>query len=112
MKTLIAKNYVFISGLLSSLALVLQQAIVADHIDWKAIAFACLVSILGFIANQWKAKGLTVTGLIGSVSGALYTLFQRGDITISELILASLVAILTTMSSGLSAYAPQQPKQP
>lgn len=103
----IQRNYVVLSALLSALSLVLTDALKNGATDWKAMGFAGLVALLGVLANSWKGKGLTVTGLIGSVSGAIVTILNDGNTTWNEIILASLVAIITTASSGLSAFGPQ-----
>lgn len=110
MKQFIKDNIVLISGLVSAITLVLTDALTSPEMHLGTIGFGALVAVLSVLANQWKGKGLTVTGLVGSVAGAIVTIVSQNTFTWRELLLASLVAVLTTFSSGLSAYANNQSK--
>jgi hypothetical protein len=98
MKNFIAKNWVFISGLLASLTVTLQQFIGQSEISWKAIGFAVLMTVLSYAANQWKGKGISFTGIIGTLSGVFITVQQTGAFNWNQFVLYSLVAILAAAS--------------
>ncbi len=108
MKDFIVKNYVFVMGLLSALVLVLQQTTASGETNWKSIGFAALIAVLGVIANQWKGKGITVTGIIGTVAYAFVQVYNTGQFTWQNFGVLSLLAVMTSLVEGLKSYAPKQ----
>ncbi|MBK7885111.1 MAG: hypothetical protein IPJ81_16000 [Chitinophagaceae bacterium] len=101
MKYFVQKNYVFVSAILSALILVLQQFIGATSIDWPAISYAAFVAIAGTVANEWKGKGITIAGIIGTVANTFITVENTGNFTWDQFVLSVLVAILTAFVTSL-----------
>lgn len=101
MKYFIQKNYVFISAIVSALILTLQQFIGTTSIDWPAIAYAAFVAIVGTVANEWKGKGITIAGIIGTVANTFITVENTGNFTWDQFMLSVLVAVLTAFVTSL-----------
>lgn len=97
----INNNKVLVSALISALVLVLQQALQSGSTNWKAIGFAALIAVIGVIANQWKGKGLTILGIIGTLAGVFHTIWTTGTFTWNEFILSALLAILSAVAASL-----------
>lgn len=104
MKKFIAQNVVIISGILSALTLVLQQAISNHSTDYKAIGIAAIVAILSFIANAWKGQGITFFGIVATLAGVFVQQYNGTAMDWNTFALAALFAITTTLSSGLNAF--------
>jgi hypothetical protein len=98
MKNFFQKNYVFIAGLLGSIGLVLQQFIGEQEISLKVVGFAVLMSVLSFLANQWRGKGVTITGIIGTLSFAFISVQNTGHFTWSQFVLAAVLALLSAVA--------------
>ena len=89
-------NKVFILGLLSALAVVLQQFLGVETVDWLALGFAAFIAILSYIANEWRGQGMTILGIIGTVAGVLSSNLIYGQhLDWGKLILLILAAIIT-----------------
>ncbi len=93
-KTFLGSNKVFILGLLAALAVALQQFIGEAAVDWKSVGLAGGMAILSYIANQWRGQGLTITGILGTLSYVFISNWGGGHIDWSQMILMSVVAIL------------------
>ncbi|MFZ4056993.1 MAG: hypothetical protein ACOYKE_02590 [Ferruginibacter sp.] len=104
MKSFIGKNRVMIGAVLSALLLVLQQFTGVSAIDWKAIGFAALIAVLGVFANSWKGKGITLVGIVGSVSNAFVVVYQTGVFSWNTFILSATIALLSAFIESLKAY--------
>lgn len=102
MKSWILKNKVFVSGFLMSITLVLQQALANHTADLKALGFALLIGVLGYVGNQWKNAGLSVTGIIGTVAFTFVNINATGKFTWWEFIATSLLAIITVAAGSLA----------
>jgi len=93
MKNFIEKNWVFISGLISAIVVVLQQYTGGGEADLKVVGFAVLMAVLSYFGNQWKGQGLSVLGIIGTLAWTFQTELADGHISGTQLILQTLVAI-------------------
>lgn len=106
MKNFISKNKVLFAALVSALILVLQQAMTSQATDWKAIGWAALIALLGVIGNQWKGKGISVTGIIGTLAYNFTTIYQSGGkFSWDQFILTSVIALLMVLSASLAPEA-------
>lgn len=104
MKDFISKNRVFLSGLLSAIMLVLQQFLQAGPVSWKAFGLAIIVTILSYVANEWKAKTASILGIIGAVSSAIVLQLQSGrPLNWAEVGIVLAMALLGYFSEGLRA---------
>jgi hypothetical protein len=101
MKKWISDNAVFLSALLSAIIVSLQQALSNSVIDWKAIGWALIVVVLGTIGNQWKGKGLSLSGIVGTVAYNFVTIWQTGTFTWSQFILTTVIALLMLITATL-----------
>lgn len=92
-------NKVFILGLLSAIAVVLQQFLGTSAIDWLAVGYAVGIAILSFIANQWRGQGMTILGIIGTLA---YVFSQNIAIGVplnwGNILMLSLTAILSALA--------------
>lgn len=94
MKNFIKANWVFVSGLISALVLTLQQFLGNGDTNWSAIALAALITVIGYMANTWRGKGVSLTGIIGTISYAFITVWNTGHFTWSQFLLSALIAVL------------------
>lgn len=97
------KNWVFISGLISAIVVVLQQYTSGNPADLKVVGFAVLMAILSYVANQWRGKGVTVAGIIGVLAATFSTIQLGQHIEWTQLILQAVVAI------GMAVAPPPKP---
>jgi hypothetical protein len=107
MKYFIQKNYVFVVGLLSAISLFLEQAISTQQADLKVIGLGALMVIIGYVANQWKGGGYTITGIIGSLAVVFLQLHQTGHVDWTMFALLSATKIMAALTSSLQAYKPK-----
>lgn len=95
-KDFLMSNKVFILGLISALAVVLQQALVEPSINWPTMAFGAGIAVLSYIANQWRGQGVTLFGIIGTVAYVISTTIAYGvPIEWGKLLIAIILAILS-----------------
>ena len=112
-KVFIAVNQVFVSGLLSALILVLQQFQGEGPLDPKALGTATLLAIIGVVANNFKGKGITVVGILGTLAGVFQTIHSTGTFTLNEFILSSAIALLlAVMKTVAPEHVPTPEKTP
>lgn len=98
MKAFFLKNKVFILGLLSAIAVVWQEAS-SSTADYKAIALACGLAVLSYVANAWRGAGITITGIIGILATVFINNYTAGQhINWMQMIGAFLAAILAAAS--------------
>ena len=97
-QTFIQKNKVFLLGLLSAIALTVQQFATQPEVDYKVIGYAAIMAILSFIANQWRGQGVTVMGIIGTLAGAFVTIQSTGHFTWNQFILSAIAALLAAVA--------------
>ena len=106
MKKWILANKVFLSALISAVIVSLQQALSKATTDWKAIGWALVIVILGTIGNQWKGKGVSITGIIGTVAYNFVTIWQTGTFTWGQFSLTTVVALLMMVADTLQPQSP------
>lgn len=105
MKTFLQKNYVLVAGIIAALVLTLQQFLGKGAIDAKALGLSALVAVIGVIANQWKGKGVTITGIIGNVAYSFVSIYNTGTFSWTEFGITAGLTILLALSEGLKSYA-------
>lgn len=98
MKNFLSDNKVVIAAIISAVVLVLQQALSAPPINWKAMGMAALIAVLGVLSNQWKGKGLTIMGIIGNLSYAFISIQSTGTFSWEQFGIQALLALLTTLA--------------
>lgn len=97
-KQFIDDNKVFLIGLAGALALALQQFLGTPEVNFPAVGFAALIAILSYFAKEWRGQGVTILGIIGTVSGVFVQLQQAGTFTWNQFFLASVAAILSAVA--------------
>ena len=107
MKYFIKNNYVFLVGLLSAISLFMEQAISQQHTDIKVILTGVLMAVIGYVANTWKGAGVTITGIVGSLSMVFIQLHQTGSIDWTMFALLSITKVMAAITSSLHAYKPK-----
>lgn len=98
MNKLLSKNWVFISGLLASLAVALQQFIVPGPVEWKAVGYAAMMAVLSYLANQWRGQGVSFTGIVGTLAYTFVTISSAGTFSWGQFILSGIVAVLSAVA--------------
>jgi hypothetical protein len=95
------KYKVFLLGLLGAIGVSLQELLTtnAGTVDFKVYGFALLMAILSYVANQWRGQGVTILGVLGTLSGVFVSMQQVGGFTWSQFIVLSLAAILSAVAS-------------
>lgn len=90
------KNKVFILGLLGAAALTLQQFVGQpdDDVKLKAVGFALLMTVLSFLARNWRGQGLSIAGIIGNLAGVFVTIQETGQFSWVQFILQGIIAII------------------
>lgn len=114
-KQFVQKNAVLVSGCLSALVLVLQQAIPALHqgeTSLKAIAYAALLAVIGVFANQRKGKGFTLTGILMTVAGVFHNNATSGVFTWNEFLLSAALAIVLAAMESFGSLTNTPPAPP
>lgn len=94
MKKFLKENQVALFSALVAVGMVLQQALGDAEMSWVAIGYAALVAGLGRIANAWRGKGLTLLGIIGTVSYAFTDVAMGGEFSWRQFILSTLIAFI------------------
>jgi len=94
------KYKVFILGLLGSIAVSLQELLTTNSADadLKVYGFAILMTALSYIATQWRGKGITILGILGTLSSVFVTMQQTGNFTWTQFITFSVAALLAAVA--------------
>lgn len=94
------KNQVFLTGIASALTLALTQFISKPEgeIDWKVIGIAALIGIASYVGNEWRGKGVTVTGFIGVVAYTFYSVYATGTFSWNQFILSCVIGFLALVA--------------
>lgn len=98
MKQFLMANKVFITGLITSVVVVLQQYLSQPTVDYKVVGFAALVAALSYVANQWRGQGMTIVGIIGTLAGAFVTVSSTGTFSWHQFFLSALGAVLAAVA--------------
>jgi hypothetical protein len=95
-QTFLVKYKVFLTGLAGAIALSLNQLLsAAGHTDdLKVYLYAALMAILSYISTQWRGQGMSITGVIGTLSYVFVNMYNSGTFTWTQFMLAAFVAIL------------------
>jgi hypothetical protein len=109
--TWIKDNKVFFLGLLGAIAVALQQFIGTPTIDWLTVGYAVGIAGLSYIANQWRGQGMTILGIIGTLAWTFVETWQGGKIDWKQLIIMSVVAILTAVSPSAKPKTYEKPTE-
>lgn len=96
----LVKYKVFLTGLAGAIALALNQLLsTSGHSeDLKVYLYAALMAILSYVSTQWRGQGMTITGVIGTLSYVFVNMHNSGTFTWTEFMLAGFVALLGIVS--------------
>lgn len=94
MKQFIQNNKVFILGLLASAAVTLQEFVSQPDVNYRVVGFAIIMSILSYLAKEWRGQGLSITGIVGNLAAVFITVHQTGEFTWMQFALQSIIAII------------------
>ena len=94
------KYKVFLSGLLGAIGVSLQELLTTTSgtVDWKVYGFALLMAVLSYFANQWRGQGITVLGILGTLSGVFVATQQAGGFTWTQFVILSIAAMLSAVA--------------
>jgi len=96
----LSKYKVFLSGLAASIAVALNQLLSSSghSQDLKVYLFAGLMAALSYVSTQWRGQGVTILGIVGTLSGVFVTMQQTGNFTWNQFIMFSVAAILSSVA--------------
>lgn len=99
-ETFWSKNKVFILGLASSLALALNEFLSKPHEDqsMKVYLIAALMAVLSYVAKEWRGKGVTIVGIIGTLASVYLSLQTTGTFTWNQFLMSAIAAILAAVA--------------
>jgi len=100
MRTFLNKYKVFLSGLAAAVAVSLNQLLstTGHSQDLKVYLFATLMAALSFISTQWRGQGITIFGIVGTLSGVFVTMNQTGTFSWQQFIMFGVAAILSSVA--------------
>lgn len=98
MKQFLQKNQVFLSGILSAIAVSLQQFLGKPSIDYKILGLALAIGVGGYLGNQLRGKGISVAGLLGIGGTTIATIAQTGTITWAQFGISFVAGLLTLVA--------------
>lgn len=92
------KNKVFWTGLLSAVALVVQQLLLQNDgnaIDWPAIGLAALIAGGGYVATTLRGQNMSVwVAIIGNIIWAGIEVYNTGDFTWDQFAKHAIIAVI------------------
>lgn len=91
-------NKVMIVGLLSAVALALNEIFVKGDYNTKALVFSAFIAALSFLANNLRGQWSTIAGILGTSLSTYLTMDQTGTISWPQLILQAVIAILAVVA--------------
>lgn len=101
MNTFWDKYKVFILGALGSIALAIEPFATnaPNDVKWKVVGFAALMGLLSFFAKEWRGQGLSIIGVLGSLSAAFVTVYNTGNFTWNQFILQAIIAAIAAVGA-------------
>jgi hypothetical protein len=82
MKSTFLNDYkVLIIGLLSAVALALNEVFKTGGASTKALVFAAFVAAVSFLANNLRGQWATIAGIVGTTLTTYITMEQNGTIS-------------------------------
>lgn len=94
------KYRVFLAGLAGSIALAVNQYLsTSGHSDdLKVYLYAIVMAGLSYIATQWRGQGMTITGVVGTLSYVFVNMHNSGTFTWTQFMLSAFVALLAMVA--------------
>ncbi len=93
-QTFFNENKVLIFGLLSAVALTLNEMFGAGEASPKVLVFAGLVAAASFLAKNLRGQWATIAGLVGTAITTYLTMEQQGSISWAQLVLQVVIGFL------------------
>lgn len=99
-KAFFVKYKVFLTGLAGAIALSLNQLLSSGNnsSDLRVYLYAAVMAILSYIATQWRGQGMSILGVIGTLSGVFVNMQNSGTFTWTQFCLYGIVALLAIVS--------------
>lgn len=91
-------NKVLIIGLLSAIALALNELFMKGESSTKALVFAAFIAALSFLANNLRGQWATIAGILGTSVATYVTMDQSGTISWAQLIMQAVIALLAVVA--------------
>lgn len=91
-------NKVLIIGLLSAVALAMNELFVKGQSSTKALVFAAFIAALSFLANNLRGQWATIAGILGTSLATYVTMDQTGTISWPQLIMQAVIALLAVVA--------------
>lgn len=95
------RNKVFISGLVSALAMTLQQILAEqpEGYNYRVFITAGLIAVGSYIGNAWRGKGVTIAGFLSIAGTAIATVLSTGHFTWAQFGFSVITGFLALVSA-------------
>jgi ABC-type branched-subunit amino acid transport system permease subunit len=91
-----------IAAILGAIALILQQYVGKEDVDFKVIGFAVLIAVLGVVSVYLKGKTSSIAVILGTVGYTLYDMLSGGTFTWEQFIITGLLAVITVLAPSIT----------
>lgn len=106
-ETFLQGNKLFIFGVISAVALDVQQYFQSDKFQWEVVIFSAIIAGLSFAAKTLTGKISSLFGIAGTTITSLSVVATGGHINIPYLTSMTLIAVVSVFSGGASSIKPQ-----
>lgn len=93
-------NKLFIIGLISAIAININQYFTSDKIQWEVVVFSGIIAGLSFAAKNLSGKIASLFGIAGTTVTSISVVATGGMINIPYLVSLTLLAVLSVFSGG------------
>lgn len=94
MKSFFNKYKVLIIGLLTAVALPLNDLITTGETSAKVLAFASVTALLSYAARNFRGQWATIAGFLGTTVATYLTMQENGSVSWAQLVLQLLLQLL------------------
>jgi hypothetical protein len=89
---------VVIVGLVSAVALALNELFIQGEASTKVLAYAAFLAALSFLAKNLRGQWATISGIVATALSTYITQEQSGSISWPQIILQAVIAFLAVVA--------------
>ena len=104
-------NKVFFLGVLGAIGIAIQQFLGGASVDWKVVGFAAVVAGLSYAAKNLTGTLASLLGILGTTIATISTVASGGHVSWGQLVLSTLVAVITVVTGGAQTTKVDTTKQ-
>ena len=98
MKPFWDKHKVFIVGLLSAVALALNELMTSGEVSAKILAYAGFIAALSYLSKNLRGQWATITGIVLTALATYIEQERMGTVTWRQIILQATIALLAAIA--------------